>query len=68
LGLIHPPDQWVPAGLSAGIKRQGREADHSPACNVDVKNGGAAPLLPHTYSWCGAYLIKPMDNFTILVR
>jgi hypothetical protein len=29
LGLTQPPIQWVPGTLSAGLKRQGHEADHS---------------------------------------
>jgi len=34
-----PPIPWVPAGaLSLGLKRQGREADHSPPSSDDVKN------------------------------
>jgi hypothetical protein len=30
LGLTQPPIEWVPGALSPGVKRQGREADHSP--------------------------------------
>jgi hypothetical protein len=30
LGPAQPPNQWIPRTLSPGIKRQGREADHSP--------------------------------------
>jgi hypothetical protein len=29
LGPIQPPIQWVPGALSLGIKRPGREADHT---------------------------------------
>jgi hypothetical protein len=29
-----------------GLKRQGREADHSPASTVEVKNGGAINSIP----------------------
>jgi hypothetical protein len=32
-----------------GVKRQGREADHSPPSSTEVKNGGAIPLLPHVF-------------------
>jgi len=32
-----PPNQWVPGSLSFGVKRPGREADHSPASNAEVK-------------------------------
>jgi hypothetical protein len=34
------------------------EADHSPPYNVDIKNGGAIPPLPHKFSWSDTYLIK----------
>jgi hypothetical protein len=36
--------QWVSGVLSAGVKRQGGEADGSPP-SAEVKNGGAIPLL-----------------------
>jgi hypothetical protein len=32
--------------LSLGVKRQGREADHSPPSSAEVKKGGAIPSLP----------------------
>jgi hypothetical protein len=38
--------QWVP-----GVKRPGREGDHSSTSSADVKNGEAIPPLPHTPSW-----------------
>jgi hypothetical protein len=58
--MAHPASYPV----SGEVKRQGREADHSPS-SAAVKNVGAIPMLPHT-SWCGAAsLIKPRDNFTL---
>jgi hypothetical protein len=33
--------------LSPGPKRPGREADHSPLSDAEVKNGGDIPPLPH---------------------
>jgi hypothetical protein len=33
-----PPIQWVPEALSLGVKRPGREADHSPPSSAEVKN------------------------------
>jgi hypothetical protein len=40
LGSTQPPLQWVPGALSPGVKRPGREADHSNLCrgqeNVDL--------------------------------
>jgi hypothetical protein len=29
--------QWVPGALSLGVKRPGREADHSPPSSAEVK-------------------------------
>jgi hypothetical protein len=49
LGPTQPSIQWVP-----GVKWQGREADHSPPSNAEVKNGGAIPPLPHMPSWHSA--------------
>jgi hypothetical protein len=34
LGFTQPPIQWVPGALSPGVKRPGREADHSPAAST----------------------------------
>jgi hypothetical protein len=32
-----PPNQWVPGVISLGIKRRGREADHSLPSITEVK-------------------------------
>jgi hypothetical protein len=32
-----PPIQWVPGALSPGVKRQRREADHSPPVSAETK-------------------------------
>jgi hypothetical protein len=37
LGPTQPPIQWVPGSLSLGVKRPGREADHSPPSSAEVK-------------------------------
>jgi hypothetical protein len=37
LGSTQPPIQWVPGSFSLGVKRQVREADHSPPSSVEVK-------------------------------
>jgi hypothetical protein len=68
LGPIKPPIQWVRrgGGASQGLKRQGREADHSAPCSAEVKNGGVIPSLPQIPSWRGAELIKDRDNFLFL--
>jgi hypothetical protein len=50
LGPTQPPIQWVPGALSTGVKRQGREADHSLPPSADVKNSEAIPPLPRMCS------------------
>jgi hypothetical protein len=37
LGPTQPPIQWVPRDLSPGVKRPGREADHSSLASAEVK-------------------------------
>jgi hypothetical protein len=37
-GPTQPPIQLVLGSLSLGVKRSGREADHSPPSNTEVKN------------------------------
>jgi hypothetical protein len=54
LGPTQPPIQWVPGALSPGVKRQGREADHSPPSSAKTKNGGDIPPLLQASSWRGA--------------
>jgi hypothetical protein len=36
-GPTQPPIQWVPRALSLEVKRQGREADHSPTSSAEVE-------------------------------
>jgi hypothetical protein len=38
LGHTQSPIQWVSAAISLGVKRPGREADHSPPSSDKVKN------------------------------
>jgi hypothetical protein len=37
LGSTQPPIQWVPGALSPGVRRPGRETNHSPATSAEVK-------------------------------
>jgi hypothetical protein len=37
LGPTQPPIQWERGALSLGVKRPGREADHSPPSSAEVK-------------------------------
>jgi len=48
LGTTQSPIQWVP-----GLKRPGREADHSSPCSAKVKNTWSYVSTPHTSSWRG---------------
>jgi hypothetical protein len=43
---MQPPIYWVQGAISQGVKRPGRQADHSPPSSAEVKNGGAIPPLP----------------------
>jgi hypothetical protein len=38
LGPTKPLVLWVPVALSPGVKRPGRDADHSPPTSAEVKN------------------------------
>jgi hypothetical protein len=51
-GPTQPPIQWVPGPLSPGIKRPGREADHSPPSSAEIKNGEAIQPRPRRSSRC----------------
>jgi hypothetical protein len=52
LGPTQPPIQWVLGALFLGIKRPGREADHSLPSSAEVKGWVALYLhSPNTPSW-----------------
>jgi hypothetical protein len=46
LGSIQLPIQWVPGAISPGVKRPGREADHSPPASAEVKKMWTYTSLP----------------------
>jgi len=46
LGPTQLPIQWVPGALTAGVKRPGIAADHSPPSRAEVKMCVAIPPLP----------------------
>jgi hypothetical protein len=64
LGPTQFPIQWVPWALSPGVKRLGREIDHSPS-STEIKNCGVIISFPHMTSWPDACLIKHRDIFTL---
>jgi hypothetical protein len=49
LGTTQPPIQWVPRALSVGVKRPGREADHSPPSSAEVKNAWSYTCTPQIH-------------------
>ncbi|PNF23573.1 hypothetical protein B7P43_G04954, partial [Cryptotermes secundus] len=52
---VYPASHTMGTGaLFLVVKRQGHDADHSPPSSVEVKNGGAILLIPHTSSWHSA--------------
>jgi hypothetical protein len=53
LGPTQPPIQWVSGAFSPGVKRPGREADHSPPCDAELKKGGVY-LHSSMFSWHSA--------------
>jgi hypothetical protein len=60
------PIQRVPGGsLPGGVKRPGRESDHSPQSSAEVKNAGSLPPLPQYVfmAWCS---IKAQGQFYLL--
>jgi len=64
LDPTQPPIQWVPGFLSLGVKRPGREADHSPPSSAEVEERVEIHFhSPSTPSWRSAQL-KHGDNFT----
>jgi hypothetical protein len=46
LGPTQPPIQWVPGDFPIGIKRPGREANHSPPSTAEVKNAWSYTSTP----------------------
>jgi hypothetical protein len=59
LGPTQPLIQWVAGALSPGIKRPGREADHSPPSSAEAKDWVELYLhSPNTPSWRGVRLKK----------
>jgi hypothetical protein len=54
-------------GISLGVKRPEREADHSNPSSAEVKNGGVILSFRHTFSWRGAEFIKHRDSITYVI-
>jgi hypothetical protein len=54
LELTHLPMQYIPRALSREVKRQEREADHSPKSSVGINKLLITIPLLHTPSWHSA--------------
>jgi hypothetical protein len=50
LRSTEPPIQWVPGALPPGLKRPGREVDHSPPTSAEVKKMWIYTSTSHTPS------------------
>jgi hypothetical protein len=63
LGPTQPPIQQASGALSLGVKRPGRETDHSPPSSTEVRNAWRYTSTPQYVfmAWC---LVKHRDNFT----
>jgi hypothetical protein len=62
------PIQWVPVAHSLGIKRPGREADHSPPSSVEVKNAWKYTSTPPLRLYGVVLSLKHGDNFILYKR
>jgi hypothetical protein len=69
VGIIQPPTRWVLGGISQGVKRLGREVNHSSRNMAQVQNGGAIhslhgavlnELLSFTVGRAGPSFVSPV--------
>jgi hypothetical protein len=61
----HPASYPIGTGaLSVGVKRPGREADHSPPSNAEVKEWVNLYLYSPNKPSCGGAQLNHRDNFT----
>jgi hypothetical protein len=59
-----PCIQSVPGALSVGVKRPGREANHSPPSSSEVKNEWSYTSTPPVRLHGVVLIKKHRDNFT----
>jgi hypothetical protein len=57
---VHPASYPMDT-VSLGVKRPGREAEHSPPSSAEVKKGAPINSIP-PYVFTAWYLIKRSDN------
>jgi hypothetical protein len=65
LGHTQPSIQGKPGALSLGVKRPGREVDHSPPSGAEVKNAWSYTSTPQ-YVFMAWWSVKYRNNFTVL--
>jgi hypothetical protein len=63
LGPTQPPIQWVSGALFLGVKRPGREADHSTPSSADVKNAWSYTSTPQ-YAFMALCSVKKSTGTT----
>jgi hypothetical protein len=66
LGPIQSPIQWVTEALSLGVKRLGREADHSPPSSAEVNNAWSYTSITQ-YVFVAWRLVKQRDILSLLL-
>jgi hypothetical protein len=64
LGPTQPPIQWVLHALPPGVKRQGRDADHSPPVSAEVKKMWIYTSIPIRLHSVVLNQLSTGDNFT----
>jgi hypothetical protein len=62
VGPTQPPIKWVPGALSLGVKRPGREADHSAPTSAEVKKT-IYTFTPSRPSWPTAVAARSESTF-----
>jgi hypothetical protein len=64
MGCIQPPIQWVTGALSPGLKWPGRELNHSPPSEAEIKNVWSYTSTSQYVfiEWC---LVKHRNNFSL---
>jgi hypothetical protein len=65
-----PQIQWVPGALSLGVKRLGREDDHSPLFSAEVKNAWSYTCTPQYafMAWCSVKVQGRLYLYLVFVR
>jgi hypothetical protein len=66
MGSTKLPNKWGTGGFYPGIKRSGREPDHSSPSGAEVNTWSYISIPPYVLmAW---YLVKQRDNFTFIFQ